>query len=317
MTVFLVGAGPGDPGLLTVRAASLLRRADVVVHDRLVEAAVVDLAPPWAERVNVGKAPGRRGVSQERIHETLLDRSRSFGCVVRLKGGDPFVFGRGGDEAEALRAAGVDVEVVPGVTSAVAAPAAAGIPVTLRGESSGFTVVTAHRDPTDDTMLNWDCLAHSGATLVVLMGAARAALISKRLLAAGMAPCTPVAVVTSATTSRQRVDRTTLEGLGSLEVTSPAVIVIGSVAALDMITGHGTGTLTPPSVDEGAASEADTHIPADMRIPRTDMQTFAGLVSGPAASSPRGLSAPDASDDSPLFGVSAICKSFFLEGVVL
>ena len=125
MTVHLVGAGPGDPELLTVRAVNLLRQADVVVHDRLVDQAVVDLAPPWAERVYVGKTPGAPSPSQEEINAVLVDRGRRFSCVVRLKGGDPFVFGRGGEEVAALRAAALEYEVVPGVTSAVAAPAAA------------------------------------------------------------------------------------------------------------------------------------------------------------------------------------------------
>ena len=245
MTVHLVGAGPGDPELLTVRAVNLLRRADVVVHDRLVEKSVLDLAPPWAERIFVGKAPGRQGASQAQINSILLDRSRRFGCVVRLKGGDPFVFGRGGEEATALTAAGADVEVVPGVTSAVAAPAAAGIPVTLRGASSGFAVVTAHQDPATDRKLDWDALARAGTTLVILMGAARAALIARRLMAGGMASDTPVAAVRSATTDRQRVDRTTLAGLGDggLKVASPAVIVVGAVAACDVLAVPGLRSL--------------------------------------------------------------------------
>ena len=170
MTVHLVGAGPGDPDLLTVRAAELLRRADVVVHDRLVDARVLGLAPPWAEMVDVGKRPGDPADRQEQINEILVDRGRRFDCVVRLKGGDPYVFGRGGEEALALRAGGVEVDEVPGITSAIAAPAAAGIPVTMRGVSSGFTVVTAHQDPATDRWLDWDALARSRTTLVVLMG---------------------------------------------------------------------------------------------------------------------------------------------------
>ena len=273
MTVYLVGAGPGDPELLTMRAVNLLRRADVVVHDRLVEDAVLDLAPPWAERVNAGKAPGYRGVSQEQIHEILLDRSQCFECVVRLKGGDPFVFGRGGEEAEALRKAGLEIEVVPGVTSAVAAPAAAGIPVTLRGESSGFTVVTAHRDPATDTTLDWDCLARSGTTLVILMGAAQAARISDRLRSAGMPPCTPTTVVRAATTKRQHVDRTTLEGLGRLKVTSPSVIVIGAVAAHDVITGHICNALTSPNTGDATPNTGDATPNTNTHTPNTNTHT--------------------------------------------
>jgi uroporphyrinogen III methyltransferase/synthase len=142
MTVYLVGAGPGDPGLLTVRGAELLRSAEVVVHDRLASRAVLDLAPAIARRVSVGKAPGRAEMAQDDINALLVEEGRTGRHVVRLKGGDPFVFGRGGEEAEALAAAGVAFEVVPGITSAIAAPAYAGIPVTHRGVSTHFTVVT-------------------------------------------------------------------------------------------------------------------------------------------------------------------------------
>ena len=247
MTVHLVGAGPGDPELLTVRAVNLLRRADVVVRDRLVDPAVLDWAPPWAEHIDVGKAPGVAGPTQHEINTILIDRARRFSCVVRLKGGDPFVFGRGGEEAVALRAAGVDVEVVPGVTSAVSAPAAAGIPVTMRGVSSGFTVVTAHQDPSSDRFLDWDALARSGTTLVILMGAARTEQIADRLRAGGMEDDTPVAVISAATTSMQHIERTNLEGLRRLRVRSPATIVVGAVAAADVLAASelsGSGGLT-------------------------------------------------------------------------
>ena len=235
MTVHLVGGGPGDPELLTIRAVNLLRQADVVVHDRLVDPAVVDLAPPWAERIDVGKTPGAPSPSQDDINAILIDRGRRFERVVRLKGGDPFVFGRGGEEASALCAAGIDTEVVPGVTSAVAAPAAAGIPVTLRGVSSGFTVITAHQDPSSSRWLDWDALAQAGTTLVILMGAARTTQIADRLRAGGMADDTPVAVISAATTRSQRVDRTDLAGLRHLRVASPATIVVGAVAATDVL----------------------------------------------------------------------------------
>ena len=235
MTVHLVGAGPGDPELLTLRAAAVLRQADVVVYDRLVEVSVLDLAPPWAEHIDVGKTPGATSPSQSEINAILVDRGRRFECVVRLKGGDPFVFGRGGEEASALRDAGLGVEVVPGVTSAVSAPAAAGIPVTMRGVSSGFTVVTAHQDPSSCQWLDWDALARTGTTLVILMGAARTEQIVDRLRAGGMADDTPVAVITAATTSRQRIDRTDLAGLRRLRVASPATIVVGAVAAEDVL----------------------------------------------------------------------------------
>jgi uroporphyrin-III C-methyltransferase len=234
VTVYLVGAGPGDPDLLTLRAASLLAVADVVVHDRLVDRRILASVPSWTELVDVGKIPGSPCHGQAEINDLLVDRASRHDVVVRLKGGDPFVFGRGGEEAEFLRARGIAVEVVPGVSSAVAAPAAAGIPVTMRGVASGVTIVTAHQDPARECGLDWDALAHSGTTLVVLMGAARARQVSQRLIGGGMRPDMPVAVITSATTPDQLVDRTTLELLGEMPVCNPSTIVIGEVAGLDV-----------------------------------------------------------------------------------
>lgn len=234
MTVYLVGAGPGDPGLLTLRGAELLRRCDVMVHDRLVSPEIVSMAPPWAEQIDVGKRPGLHAFTQRDINAVLVDRGERFDCVVRLKGGDPHVFGRGAEEIHALHAAGIATEVVPGVSSAIAGPAAAGIPLTSRTASSGFTVVTAHQDPHTDRVLDWDALARLGTTLVVLMGAARARAIADRLLAGGLAADTPVAVITDATHPTQRELRTTLRLLGDEPVPSPSIIVIGAVAALDL-----------------------------------------------------------------------------------
>lgn len=235
MTVHLVGAGPGDPDLLTLRAASLLARADVIVHDRLVDRRILASAAPWAEIIDVGKSPGSRRNSQGEINAILVDRGRRFHTVVRLKGGDPFVFGRGGEEAEELRAAGLGVEVVAGISSSIAAPAAAGIPVTMRGVASGVTIVTAHQDPDNDQRLDWNALATAGTTLVVLMGASRARSISERLIAGGMASTTPVAIITSATCDDEQVVRTTLADLGSEPVRNPATIVIGEVAGRDVL----------------------------------------------------------------------------------
>lgn len=231
MTVYLVGAGPGDPDLLTVKAAKLLGRADVVVHDRLIEQAVLRLAPPWAEIIDVGKQPGAPSTAQSQINDVLIDRGRRFDCVVRLKGGDPFVFGRGGEEALELRAAGIRVEQVPGISSAMAAPSAAGIPLTMRGVSSGFTVITGHQDPNTQRWLDWDALAKTGTTLVILMGASRTELIAQRLMEAGLPAHTAVAAIYSATTERESVMRTTLAELPDIEVTNPSVLVIGAVAA--------------------------------------------------------------------------------------
>ncbi len=235
MTVYLVGAGPGDPDLLTVKSAALLARADVVVHDRLVDARVLALLPPWAEVIDVGKVPGSRANSQHQINEILIDRGGRFGCVVRLKGGDPFVFGRGGEEALALHRAGVAVELIPGISSAIAAPAVAGVPVTMRGVSSGFTVVTARETAELDPSLNWASLATAGTTLVILMGAAQATVIADRLISNGMSSDTPVAIITAATTPAQRVVRTVLGSVGGYVIVNPSTIVVGAVAAYDLL----------------------------------------------------------------------------------
>src|SRR5262245_51213497 len=209
--VSLVGAGPGDPGLLTRRGEELLRTADVVVYDRLANPVLLALAPASAERVFVGKAPGAAELSQEQICALLVEQGRRGRRVVRLKGGDPFVFGRGGEEAEALAAAGVAFEVVPGVTSAVAAPAYAGIPVTHRGLATHVTVVTGHEDPAKGRSdVDWEALARAGGTLVVLMGAGRFDEIAGRLIDGGRAPDTPVAGVHAGTLAQQHTVRTTL-----------------------------------------------------------------------------------------------------------
>ena len=235
MTVHLVGAGPGDPDLLTLRAASLLARADVIVHDRLVDHRILASAAPWAELIDVGKTPGSRRNSQDEINAILVQRGRRFDTVVRLKGGDPFVFGRGGEEAEALRRAGIDVDVVPGISSAIAGPAVAGIPVTMRGQASGVTIVTAHQDPHNERQLDWDALATAGTTLVILMGAARARSIAERLIAGGMRADMPVAVVMAACCDDQEISRLTLDRLGLEPVRNPATIVVGEVAAHDVL----------------------------------------------------------------------------------
>ena len=235
MTVYLVGAGPGDPGLLTRRGEALLRLADVVVYDRLASPALLDLAPAAAERVDVGKAPGRVAMTQEQINELLVARAKGGLEVVRLKGGDPFVFGRGGEEAEACRDAGIAFEVVPGITSAIAAAAYAGIPVTHRGLSTSFTVVTGHEDPAKgSTDTDWDALARAGGTLVVLMGAGRVADIAAALIAGGRDANTPVAAVRWGTRPEQRTLRGTLATIADLGVEAPSAIVIGAVAGLDL-----------------------------------------------------------------------------------
>ncbi len=236
-TVYLVGAGPGDPGLITVRGLELVESADVVVFDRLVDRRLLERARPGAELVDVGKVPGQRRNRQEDINALLVARAREGKQVVRLKGGDPFVFGRGGEEAEALLAEGIPFEVVPGVTSAVAAPAYAGIPVTHRKLGSFFTVVTGSEAPDKDaSAVPWDRLAQLGGTLVVLMGWEGLASIVDALLRHGRAPETPVALVRWGTEPYQRTVSGTLadivEKAQQADLSPPVVAVVGEVASL-------------------------------------------------------------------------------------
>ncbi len=248
MTVALVGAGPGDPELLTLRAARLLGEADVVVHDALVSRDVLDLARPDAELIDVGKRPGAP-TPQEHICELLVELGRTGRRIVRLKGGDPYVFGRGGEEALALTGAGLDFVVVPGVTSPVSAASAAGIPITHRGVSAAFTVVTGHRRNGEDDV-DWHSLAKVGGTIVVLMGVSRRTFIAEQLIAGGLSAATPVAAIRSATTPDQEIGRCTLGELGDLDVRSPAVLVIGAVAGFDL---YGAG-----SADAGVSPRSST-----------------------------------------------------------
>jgi uroporphyrin-III C-methyltransferase len=232
MTVWLVGAGPGDPELLTVRAARLIAEADVVVHDALVGDGVLALVPPDVELIDVGKRPGQV-VAQDVISALLVELGRAGKRVVRLKGGDPFVFGRGGEEALALLEAGVAFEIVPGISSSTAAPLAAGIPVTHRGVSAAYTVVTGHRRAGEHDV-DWRSLANVGGTIVILMGVSQRGLIASELIAGGLDPQTSVAAVRSATTEHQTVLRCVLSELAQAPIESPAVIVIGPVASLDL-----------------------------------------------------------------------------------
>ena len=239
MTTYLVGAGPGDPGLLTARALELIARADVVLHDRLVPPEALAHARPDAVVVDVGKVGGGEQVPQERTTALLVEHARAGREVVRLKGGDPFVFGRGGEEAQALRAAGCAFEIVPGVTAGVAAPAYAGIPVTQRGLASAVAFVTGHlasdtqsasRTGTGD--LDWPALAAFPGTLVFYMGVRQLARIGEQLVAHGRDPDEPATVVERGTLADQRAYPATLATLGAVDARAPAVTVVGAVAAL-------------------------------------------------------------------------------------
>lgn len=233
---YLVGAGPGRADLITVRGLRLLQQADVVIYDRLIAQELLDEARPGAEMIFVGKGPGRHTLEQEEINELLVARVRLGKQVVRLKGGDPFVFGRGGEEAQALSEAGLPFEIVPGISSAIAVPAFAGIPITHRGLSTAFAVVTGHeRGEPEDSTTDWNALAKI-PTLLVLMGVGQIRQIAARLMAAGRNGDTPAAAIASGTTDHQQVVRATLatlaDAIHDAGLGAPAVIVIGEVAAL-------------------------------------------------------------------------------------
>jgi uroporphyrin-III C-methyltransferase len=232
--VSIVGAGPGDPELITMRGLARVRAADVLVYDRLVAPELIVEAPPGAERVFVGKARGFAALDQRGIESLLIARARDGKHVVRLKGGDPYLFGRGGEEVAALTAAGIPVEVVPGVSSALAAPASAGIPVTHREFSSSLTVVTGHEDPAKpEGAVDWDWVAAAKGTVVILMGLSQLPSIRSRLLAGGRAPETPAAAIAAGTTPEQLVVTASLadlpEAVAAAQLVAPALVVIGDV----------------------------------------------------------------------------------------
>ena len=233
--VVLVGAGPGDAELITVRGLRWLKRADVVVYDQLVDPALLEEVPATALKIFAGKTATRHCVPQMAIHGLLIHHARAGRVVVRLKGGDPFVFGRGGEEALACRMAGIACEVVPGVSSSIAVPGAAGIPVTHRGLSSSFAVVTGHEDPVKrGRRVNWEGLANAVDTLIVLMGVATLPDIAARLIKGGRGPRTPVAVVRWGATEAQEAVVATLSDIAerAAHLAPPAVIVIGDVVNL-------------------------------------------------------------------------------------
>ena len=237
MTVYLVGAGPGDPGLLTARALELIAAADVIVYDRLIPASALDGARPDAALIYAGKEGGGPSMPQSEITRLLVSHGLSGAAVVRLKGGDPFVFGRGGEEAEELRAAGIDLEVVPGVTAGVAGPAYAGIPVTHRDAASAVAFVTGHEDPSKaSSALDWGALASFPGTLVFYMGVRQLPAIASELIDAGRDPNEPAAVVSRGTLPDQRVVSSSLRRIAEVVVDAgvraPAIIVVGRVAGM-------------------------------------------------------------------------------------
>jgi uroporphyrinogen III methyltransferase/synthase len=269
--VHLVGAGPGDPGLLTARALELIARADVIVHDRLIPPGALDGARPDAQRVYVGKEGGGPSTPQEEIDALLVEHARAGREVVRLKGGDPFVFGRGGEEAQVLRAAGVPFTVVPGVTSGIAAPAYAGIPVTHRDHASAVALVTGHEDPAKpESALDWPALAAFPGTLVLYMGVRQLGRIAERLRAGGRPGDEPVAVVERGTLPGQKVVVGTLADIeaGAREagIRPPSVTVVGPVAALgDQLRWYAPGPLAGRRVAVTRARAQASELAARLR----------------------------------------------------
>jgi uroporphyrin-III C-methyltransferase len=234
--VYLVGAGPGDPQLLTIKAVKALKEANVVIYDRLVGEEILCLAPENAEKIYVGKRTGKHEVPQDKITELIIEKAKEGGKIVRLKGGDPFIFGRGGEEAEALVAEGIEFEVVPGVSSAVVAPMYAGIPLTHRDYAASVAIVTGHRAGDSEKPIDWVKIANAVDTMVILMGVESLDGIVSKLLAGGINAQKPVAMVESGTYLKQR---TLIATLGTIvkeaeakQIKPPSVIVIGEVANL-------------------------------------------------------------------------------------
>ncbi len=234
--VYLVGAGPGDPQLLTIKAVKVLKEADVVIYDRLVGEDILCLAPETAEMLYVGKRTGKHEVPQDKITELIIEKAQCGGKIVRLKGGDPFIFGRGGEEAEALVEKGIEFEVVPGVSSAVVAPAYAGIPLTHRDYAASVAIITGHRAGDAEKPVDWVKIAKAVDTMVILMGVESLEGIVGKLLKGGISPDKPVAMVESGTYAKQR---TLIATLGTIikeakakQIKPPSVIVVGEVATL-------------------------------------------------------------------------------------
>ncbi|SDG17376.1 uroporphyrin-III C-methyltransferase [Halorubrum xinjiangense] len=266
-TVFLVGSGPGDPDLLTVKAKRLIESADVVLHDKLPGPEILGEIPE-TKREDVGKRAGGEWTPQEYTNRRMVELAREGNRVVRLKGGDPFVFGRGGEEAEHLAEAGIPFEVVPGVTSAIAGPAVAGIPVTHRDHASSVSFVTGHEDPTkEESAVDWEALAATGGTVVVLMGVGKLPAYTAELRDAGLDGDTPVALVERATWPDMRVATGTLDTIVDVRdeagIEPPAITVIGDVAAtrdrvVTLLENAGSAPVRSASEAESTASEAES-----------------------------------------------------------
>jgi uroporphyrin-III C-methyltransferase len=250
--VWLVGAGPGDPELLTIKALKALQRADVVMHDGLVSEAILDLAPASARRLSVAKRKSRHSYAQDEINRLLVAFARDGLTVVRLKGGDPFIFGRGGEELEACRAASVVCHIVPGVTAALAAGASAGAPLTHRGAAQAVTFVTGHAAADGEPDLDWPSLARANQTVVIYMGVSTASRVAARLIEAGRAASTPALIVENASLPSERRIVTTLAGLSeaAIGVNGPALLIVGEAMALALPSpsrgGVGGGGLDEP-----------------------------------------------------------------------
>ncbi|VVB70855.1 S-adenosyl-L-methionine-dependent uroporphyrinogen III methyltransferase [uncultured archaeon] len=260
--VYLVGGGPGDPELMTLKAKRLLSEADVILFDRLLDPRMLEGAR--AELIDVGKNAGRHKLSQEGINQLLIEKAQEGNVVVRLKGGDPYLFGRGGEEALALLEKGISVEVVPGVTSAVAAPELAGIPVTHRGIASSLLIVTGHEEPGKDTPLDWKAIANLGGTLVILMGVSRLEKNIASLIAGGRTAKTPAALVEKGGWPEQRMIAGTLEDIAqkarSAGIESPAILVVGEVVELaEKLARDRIAILRPKAQQEESARLAESY----------------------------------------------------------
>lgn len=240
--VYLVGAGPGDPGLMTLKGSELLKRADAVVYDALANHEILKQCREGAELIDAGKRGGNHTLTQDQINSKLVELASQGKTVVRLKGGDPFMFGRGAEEVEELKAAGLEVHVIPGISSTISVPELAGIPVTHRDHTPLVTFLTGHeKDDRGKDRIDWRSLVNGHGTLVILMGIGNAGYISSELIAGGMDNDTPAAIITNGSTPNQRIERTTVSGLKSTinekALEAPGIMVIGSVATLHDVLG--------------------------------------------------------------------------------